>query len=262
MGLLGGGGSILTVPVLVYVTGLDPQDAVSTSLVVVGVASGMAVIPHARAGRVRWPIGMQFVITGALGAFAGGRASPQLPDSVLLAGFAVVMVAAAMAMLRSRSPATPDGDAAPPVAARSLAIGAAVGFLTGLLGAGGGFLIVPALTILAGLSIRQAVGTSTFVIAANCAAGWLGHVPAGRIDWQITALVAAAAVFGSVIGGRLHGRCQPAVLRQAFGWLVLSVGSVLLLAQVHAGVTAPSAGGDAGTRSRGDSISGAPETGG
>jgi uncharacterized membrane protein YfcA len=233
MGMLGGGGSILTVPLLVYVAGLDPREAITASLVVVGTASAVALIPHARAGHVRWRAGALFAVTGTLGAYGGGRLAQHLPAELLLAGFAVVMLVAAVGMLRDRPP--PTACRGPRCAAKTLALGAGVGILTGLVGAGGGFMIVPALTLVVGLPIATAVGTSLLIITVNSAAGVAGHLHGVSLDWGLTAAVAAAAVVGSLAGGALVQRFDSAVLRKGFGWFVLAMGTFVLGQQLAAG---------------------------
>jgi uncharacterized membrane protein YfcA len=234
LGLLGGGGSILTVPVLVYLAGVEPKSAIAMSLVVVGVTSAVALVPHARAGRVQWRTGALFGAAGMAGAYAGGRVAQYIPGTVLLIAFAVMMLITAVAMLRSRPGNTapdPRHDQPLPVA-KILAEGAAVGLATGLVGAGGGFLVVPALVLLGGLPMPIAVGTSLLVIAMKSAAGLSGYLHSVTIDWRLTAAVTAVAVLGSFAGGRLAGRIDPALLRRTFGWFVVVMGVGVLAGQL------------------------------
>ncbi|GAA1408856.1 sulfite exporter TauE/SafE family protein [Catellatospora coxensis] len=234
LGLLGGGGSILTVPVLVYLAEVDPKPAIAMSLVVVGATSAVALIPHARAGRVRWRTGVLFGTAGMAGAYFGGRAAGHIPGSVLLIAFAAMMLVTAVAMLRTRR----DSAAAEPVpgsrlpVVKILAEGAAVGLATGLVGAGGGFLVVPALVLLGGLPMPVAVGTSLLVIAMKSTAGLAGYLHTVTIDWPLTAAVTAIAVLGSLAGSRLAGRIDPALLRRAFGWFVVVMGLGVLARQM------------------------------
>lgn len=221
LGLLGGGGSILKVPVLVYVTGLETKEAIATSLLVVGVTSATGALSHARAGRVRWRTGTVFGAAGMVGAYAGGRLSEYLPGHVLLGAFAVMMAVTALAMLRSRPEVDPDRVHATLPVGRVVLDGAVVGLVTGLVGAGGGFLVVPALALLGGLPMPVAVGTSLVVIAMKSGAGLAGYLSSVTIDWGLAAAVTAAAVAGSLLGGPLAGRIPPDRLRQAFGWFVL-----------------------------------------
>ncbi|QKW35574.1 sulfite exporter TauE/SafE family protein [Actinomadura sp. NAK00032] len=226
LGLLGGGGSILTVPILVYVAGVDAKQAIAMSLFVVGATSLAAVLPHARARRVRWRTGLLFGGAGMAGAYAGGRLAAVIPAGVLLAAFALMMAVTAVAMLRDR-PAPAGGHADRPLL-RILAEGATVGLVTGLVGAGGGFLVVPALVLLGGLSMPVAVGTSLLVIAMKSFAGLAGYLAGVHIDWSLTLAVTGAAVLGSIAGSRLAGRIDPQRLRQAFGWFVLVMAAFVL----------------------------------
>lgn len=236
LGLLGGGGSILTVPILVYALGLDGKHAIATSLLVVGVTSAAAMIPHARGGRVDFRVGITFGAASMAGAFAGGRFAHFLPSSVLLVGFAVMMLVTGLAMLRGR-PASSVGE--PRMRwGRVLAIGVLIGALTGVIGAGGGFVIVPALALLCGLPMPKAVATSLFVIAMNSLAGFAGYVGSVSIDLRLAGLVTAAAVIGSIIGASLAGRAKPETLRRAFAWLVLAMSVYMLARQTTVAVSA------------------------
>jgi uncharacterized protein len=230
LGLLGGGGSILAVPLLVYVAGLPAKEAIATSLLVVGATSAVGVLPHAGAHRVRWRTGLVFGVAAMTGAYSGGRLAASIPGAVLLTGFALMMLATAFAMIRGWKPN--HGRQIPhelPVM-RVIADGVAVGLVTGLVGAGGGFLVVPALALLGGLPMPVAVGTSLLVIATKSFAGLAGYLADVHIDWALAAAVTAAAILGSLAGARLAGRIHEDRLRQAFGWFVLTMG-ILVLAQ-------------------------------
>lgn len=235
LGLLGGGGSILTVPLLVYVAGMETKEAIATSLLVVGVTSAVAAVSHARAGRVQWRTGLIFGAAGMVGAYAGGRVAEFVPGGVLLTAFALMMLATGVAMLRGRrqvDESTTHGDL--PVLT-VVAEGIVVGLVTGLVGAGGGFLVVPALALLGGLPMPVAVGTSLVVIAMKSMAGLGGYLSSVQIDWGLAAAVTAAAVVGSLIGGRLAGRVPPETLRKGFGWFVLAMAAFILVQQVPGG---------------------------
>ncbi|WP_431903546.1 sulfite exporter TauE/SafE family protein [Micromonospora carbonacea] len=236
LGLLGGGGSILAVPLLVYVADLPAKEAIATSLLVVGATSAVGVLPHARAHRVRWRTGLVFGLAGMTGAYAGGRLAAYVPAAVLLTGFALMMLATAVAMIRGRRDA---GDRPVPhelAVPRVILDGIVVGLVTGLVGAGGGFLVVPALALLGGLPMPVAVGTSLVVIAMKSFAGLAGYLSTVSIDWGLAAAVTAAAVVGSLAGGRLAGRIPEAVLRRAFGWFVVVMGVFVLAQQLPAGL--------------------------
>ena len=232
LGLLGGGGSILTVPLLAYVAGMDPKRAIATSLFVVGVTSAVGAIAHARAGRVRWKVAGVFGAAAMAGAYAGGRLAHFVPGTVLLVAFAMIMIAAAVAMLRGRRELA-DDSAGPLPVAKIVALGATVGMISGLVGAGGGFLLVPALALLAGLPMPVAVGTSLVVISMQSFAGLAGHLATESIDWKLAGMVTGAAVVGSVIGGLLLPHVDPATLRKAFGWFVLAMAAVVLAEEAN-----------------------------
>lgn len=231
LGLLGGGGSILAVPLLVYVAGMDAKEAIATSLLVVGTTALVAVVPHARAGRVRWRTGLLFGVAGMTGAYAGGRVAEFIPGTVLLVAFSLMMLATAVAMIRGRkTPDKPPHTELP--VGRVLLDGIVVGLVTGLVGAGGGFLIVPALVLLGGLPMSVAVGTSLLVIAMKSFAGLAGYLASVEIDWPIALGVTAAAVVGSLIGSRLTGVIAPTTLRKGFGYFVVGMGLLILVQQV------------------------------
>ncbi len=232
LGLLGGGGSILAVPLLVYVADLGAQEAVATSLFVVGTTSAIAVLPHATQGRVHWRTGLIFAAGGMAGAYLGGRLATHVPGSILLVAFATMMLATSIAMLRGRREAPSRTTRPHPVA--TVALGALVGTLTGFVGAGGGFLIVPALTLVAGLPMASAVGTSLLVITLQSTAGLMGHLHGTHIPWGLALSVTGAAVMGSLIGARLAGRVSQPMLRRAFGAMVLVMGALVMAQQLPA----------------------------
>lgn len=228
LGVLGGGGSILTVPILVYAAGMDPKEAIAASLFVVGVTSAAGVVSHTRGGRVRWRTGLLFGAAGLAGAFAGGTLGGHLPGELLLVGFAMMMVATSVAMIRGRK-VDPDRRHTELPVLRVLTDGALVGLVTGLVGAGGGFLVVPALALLGGLPMPVAVGTSLLVIAMKSLGGLAGYLGSVQLDWGLVIAVTVAAVLGSVVGGRLAGRIPEAALRKGFGWFVLVMGGFVLV---------------------------------
>jgi uncharacterized membrane protein YfcA len=240
LGLLGGGGSILTVPLLAYVAGMDAQQAIATSLLVVGVTSAVGAISHARAGRVQWRTGLIFGSAGVVGAYTGGLAAQFIPATTLLIGFAVVMIATAVAMLRGRKSREVTGTRRILMPA-ILAEGLAVGMVTGSVGAGGGFLVVPALALLGGLPMPTAVGTALIVIAVNSTAGLAGHLSSASIDWTAALAITTAAVIGALIGARLTAKIDPGVLRKGFGWFVLAMSSVIIAEEIHPSVGIPMA---------------------
>ncbi len=227
LGLLGGGGSILTVPILAYVAGMPPGEAIASSLVVVGITSLVGAANHARRGGVEWKTGIVFGSVAMVGAFAGGRLAAFVPGWLLLTLFAALMVSTSVVMLRKKneSKGAVQKRAGMPLIALE---GFLVGGVTGLVGAGGGFLVVPALVLLGGLSMHKAIGTSLLVIAMKSAAGVAGHLSHVDIDWTLTILVATFAVIGSVIGARFTSRIPASALRSGFAWFVLIMGTFIL----------------------------------
>jgi uncharacterized membrane protein YfcA len=212
---------------------MDAKQAIATSLLVVGTTSAVAAVSHARAGRVQWRTGLIFGAAGMAGAYGGGLLAQYIPGTVLLIGFAVMMIATAVAMLRGRKeigPADPHHRIPVP---KVILEGLVVGLVTGLVGAGGGFLVVPALALLGGLPMPVAVGTSLVVIAMKSFAGFAGYLSSVSIDWRLAGMVTAAAVVGALLGARLTALVNPDSLRQAFGWFVLLMSSVILAEEIH-----------------------------
>jgi uncharacterized membrane protein YfcA len=236
LGLLGGGGSILTVPMLVYVLHVEPKNAIVTSFVVVGISSLMALIPHARRGSVCWKSGLLFGVTGMVGAFGGGRLAGHFSGDVLMTLFGGICLLTGILMMRNRKPEAIQSLASEPLKVcpfrvpylRVLFDGFFVGALTGMVGVGGGFLIVPALTLLVGFPIKGAVGTSLLVIAMNAAAGLMGYSQHVSLDLELTGVVASGSIVGSGIGALLSAYVKPALLRRVFGLMVVLVAGYIL----------------------------------
>lgn len=218
LGMLGGGGSILTVPILVYALGVEERAAMASSLLVVGMTSLVALVKPARAGNVAWRTGLLFAVAGMTGSFFGGRASSMVPKHALLLGFAAMMLGTAFAMLRGRRETTEAGEMQ---LGKALVTGLLAGSLTGLVGAGGGFVIVPALALVGGLPMRNAIGTSLLVIALQSFAGFAGHAAHVTVDVPLVATVTGSACVGAVAGGLLGARVPQEQLRRAFGVFVL-----------------------------------------
>jgi uncharacterized membrane protein YfcA len=235
LGLLGGGGSILTVPILLYVFRMEPKVAIATSLFVVGSTSLIGLIPHARGGRVRWKTGLLFGGTSMMGAWAAGKfLAPRIPAGILLVLFGAMMLITAVAMMRGRKNEGPAKQVEPasdtlPVAT-IVAEGLIVGAVTGLVGAGGGFLVVPALVLLGRLPMGVAVGTSLLVIAMKSFAGFAGYLSTVPIDWTTALMVVGSAIVGSFVGGALVSKVNPDLLRRGFGWFIV-VMAVFILGQ-------------------------------
>ena len=228
LGLIGGGGSILTVPILVYFLGVDVREAVGMSLAVVGATSLFGAFLHYRKGNVEMRSGLTFGTAGIFGAFLGSPLTHLVTPKVLLLIFSVLMIVVAVSMFWRRKHAADETRREANIY-KAVAAGFAVGILTGFLGVGGGFLIVPALVFFGGLRMKQAVGTSLLVIALNCAAGLVGHLSYGVFDLSLTFSVTALAIVGAVAGTILSHRFSAAALQKSFAFLVLGVAVFLLI---------------------------------
>ncbi|MCA9545603.1 MAG: sulfite exporter TauE/SafE family protein [Myxococcales bacterium] len=233
LGLLGGGGSIMTVPILVYLLSMPTKAAVATSLLVVGSTSVFGLVLHARAGNVQWRTGAIFAAFAMLGAFLGGLVARYIPGGVLLGLFTALMLVTGVMMLRGKKVKAEHAGghavkiSVPKVAAEGLVVGS----VTGLVGAGGGFLVVPALVLLAGLSMQHAIGTSLFVIALKSFAGFAGYAAHVTIDYPVAGLIIGAALVGTFIGVKLAQRIEAARLRKGFAWFVLVMGAFMIYKQ-------------------------------
>lgn len=237
LGFFGGGGSILTVPLLVYVFGLEPRQAIASSLLIVAAASVTGAYRHWRAGHVEVRTGLVFGAAGMLGAHLGARAGAYLDGELLLLLFAAMMILTSIAMWKGRR--APSGEGAGGrvggrALGRLLAQGLGVGLFTGLIGAGGGFLIVPALALWAGLSMPTAVGTSLLVIVLNSIAGFSGYLTHVAVDYALAGSVSAAAIAGSFLGSWLADRIDPGSLRRAFAGFVLAMAVVIFVRETDA----------------------------
>ena len=231
LGLVGGGGSILAVPVLVYVLGEPVRSATTMSLLIVGVTALLGSLDHARSGRVRWRIAVAFGVAGAAGSVGGTALGRLVGSRALLLAFAVLLLVAAAAMVRGRGePQRPEIEAhGRRVWLRIAPAGLATGVLTGFFGVGGGFAVVPALTLLLGLPLRAAVGTSLAVIAITSGAALAAHLSSGGIDWTVAGAFTAAAVVGAVVGSRGGGRIRTHRLAGGFAALVAVLATVLIV---------------------------------
>lgn len=247
LGLIGGGGSILSVPILVYLFGVEPVLATAYSLFVVGLTSLVGSGSHVRLGNIHWRTALVFGIPSIIAVYAT-RAwlVPSIPHVLFSVGgtevtkavgtlvlFALLMVAAAYSMIRKPKLPTNGKLAAPDDVKFNypliLAEGLTVGLVTGLVGAGGGFLIIPALVLLAKLPMKQAVGTSLMIIAAKSLIGFTGDLSTSEvIDWSFLGLFSAIAIVGILIGSQLSKRISNEKLKPAFGWFVLLMGIYII----------------------------------
>jgi Predicted permeases len=241
LGLLGGGGSILSIPILVYLFSIEPVIASAYSLFIVGVTSFVGAIPKYREHLVNLRTGFLFGIPSIFSIFITRKwIVPALPEIIfqvsdfaltkrglLLGVFALLMVIASFSMIRSKKEITSNNHRF-----RFFLViieGALIGFLTGLVGAGGGFLIIPALVFLTGLPFKTAVGTSLFIIAINSLMGFLGDFLNYDIDWAFLLSITALAIAGILIGNLFARRIAALYLRKAFGWLTLAMGTWILV---------------------------------
>jgi len=243
LGALGGGGSILAVPVLVFVAGQDPSAATTTSLVVVGVASLIGAYGHWRAGRVRVAQALVFGLVGIGGSLAGSALNRRLDGDILLLAFAGLILVAAWRIVAGCPSCTrsgeanaiqdsPAGEGTVQTRTRTItadrlvkivAAGTVVGFLTGLFGVGGGFVIVPALALVLGFPMAVAVGSSLLVIAVNTAVALAVRAGAGTIEWGTTLVFTVAATAGVATGERVADRLKPESMQRAFAVLLVAV---------------------------------------
>ena len=250
LGALGGGGSILAVPVLVYAAGQDAQGATATSLLLVGAAALVGMAAHHRAGRVRVGTGIAFGFAGVGGSVVGTLINRRLDPNALLLGFSVLVLVAAWRMVVGCPTCTKVGEdrvldtGATPggvrvrnrVAVRTvvevLVAGTAVGFLTGLFGVGGGFVIVPALTLVLRLSMPEAIGTSLLVIGINSAVALAGRIGTSTIDWGVAIPFTISAILGVLFGKRIADRLDA---QRSLNWFAVLLVGVAVYTAIQAG---------------------------
>lgn len=238
LGVVGGGGSIIAVPALVYGVGMSPAQAIPTSLLVVGVSSLAALIPRFREG-INWPVVLLVGAAGIPAAWGGTAIGRLLDPNILMLAFAALMVIAGIRMLtRTRetegSCSTGPTRAFRTCAPKAVGVGLLVGFLTGLLGVGGGFLITPALTLFLGLRMKQAVGSSLAIIVINSVAGFSAHATGFTIDWPTTLAFAIPAILGSLVAARLARRLKENHVRVSFAVLIFAVAAWVTASTVTA----------------------------
>lgn len=225
LGALGGGGSVLAVPALLYLLDFSPAAATTASLIIVTATSATALYAHARDGNVAWRTGALFAAAGIIPAYATGLASAHVPEAALTIAFSVIAALAALRMLRPATASTTGGVR--PV--KAAGAGAGLGAVTGFLGVGGGFLAVPALVGVLGLRMRQAVGTSLLVIVVNSLAALAARTGSGDLRWEIIAPFAGAAVLGAWDGKRLAARVTGNTLQRVFAHVLLAVAAFMLV---------------------------------
>ena len=230
MGLLGGGGSIMSVTTLTYLAGQDPKVSIATSLLVVGVTALFATLQHARNGNIEWRTGFIFSVAAMAGGYLGGKSAVWFDGSTLLVLFAVMVGIAGLAMVRPRKTLEPRETAMP--ALLIVIQGVVVGYVTGLVGAGGGFLVVPALVLLGGMTMHKAVGTGLLVISMKSIAAFGGHVQHVDVDGQFALVATCLAISGSFVGTRLSSKVPAAQLKKGFGWFVLCMAGLIIAKEI------------------------------
>jgi uncharacterized membrane protein YfcA len=226
LGALGGGGSVLAVPALIYLLDFTPAAAGTAGLIIVAATSATALYAHARDANVAWRTGGLFAAAGVVPAFLAGAGADRLPEAALTSAFAVVATLAALRMLRP-SGARPPERIRP---AKAAGAGAGLGAVTGFLGVGGGFLAVPALVSVLGLRMKQAAGTSLMVITVNSLAALTSRTTtAGDLRWEVIAPFAGAAILGAWDGKRLATRITGPTLQRIFAYVLLAVAVFMLV---------------------------------
>ena len=243
LGLMGGGGSVLALPVLVYVMGVPPKSAVAMTLVIVGTVSLLGLIPHWRAGNVNLKTALVFGSATMVGTFTGARIAtlPAVSETFQMLLFAGVMLLAAGFMIYRSAQRTPSANTLalypPPICKYCwlwlLSEGIGVGILTGLVGVGGGFAIVPALVLLAKVPMKQAIGTSLLIIIANSISGFLGYLGHVELDWHLMVSFIFAASLGTIPGAYLARFVSTQQLQKVFGYFLLAVATFVMVQNRH-----------------------------
>lgn len=239
LGLLGGGGSILALPIFLYVFGVAFEPAVAMSLAVVGMSAFVGFVTHWRQGTVNLRVALPFGLVAVAAAFSTARVAGRVPAQIRLGIFVVFALSAAVAMLRDswkdrlaeQERIASTRPFRPALAFQALG----VGVLTALIGAGGGFVIVPGLTLLAGLPVKVAVGSSLLIIAMNAMAGFFGYVGHVTIDWRLVGPFTAVAAVGAVIGTRLVPHVPQRRIKQLFAMLILVLGAYFVWVKTRGG---------------------------
>lgn len=241
LGLIGGGGSILAVPILIYVMGVAPKAAIAMSLIIVGIVSLIGAIPHWLQGNVNLKIAAIFAPAAMLGAYLGARlaALPFITETFQLICFGIVMVVASILMIRKNSKSSQTEassakkfDSSSTHQSHWLAIpleGLGVGILTGFVGVGGGFAIIPALVLLGGIPMKEAIGTSLLIIAFKSATGFLGYLSQVELDWNLVISFTIAASVGTLAGAYFTRFIDAKNLQKGFGYFVLAVAVFVLI---------------------------------
>jgi uncharacterized membrane protein YfcA len=227
LGLLGGGGSILTVPILVYLLKMDPKQAIALSLAIVGITSLIGVFRHAKVKNVDYKVAALFAPIAMIGTFGGAKISQFLTGEIQLLFFGIIMLLASIHMFKGKK--EKEEEISKTISYPLLTIQAIiVGIITGIVGVGGGFLIVPALVLLAGLSMKKAVGTSLLIISLNSLSGFIGHIGIVEIPWSFLFKFTAFSGIGIIIGSYLSDFVPQQKLKKIFAIFLICVGSFIV----------------------------------
>lgn len=240
LGLIGGGGSVLAVPILIYVMGITPKAAIATSLAIVGMVSVIGAIPHWREGNVRFKTAALFAPTAMAGAYLGAKIADLrvITETFQLVCFGLVMVIASILMIQKGSKSSTSQEMVNPKKSNvthhsnwwTIPLeGLGIGILTGFVGVGGGFIIVPALVIFGGIPMKEAIGTSLLIIAFNSATGFLGYLSQVKLDWNLVIFFTIAASVGTLAGAYLTRFIDAKNLQKGFGYFVLAVAVFVLI---------------------------------
>lgn len=237
LGLIGGGGSILAVPILVYVVGIGPKEAIAISLIVVGIVSLIGAVPHWLQKNINFGTALVFTPTAMLGAYLGARLAslPFISETFQLICFGIVMILASILMILKGSGKTANNSNLGKLKSEKhqwpaiLIEGLGVGILTGFVGVGGGFAIIPALVLLGGIPMKEAVGTSLLIIAFKSATGFLGYLGQVDLDWPLIISFTTAAALGTIGGARLTQFIDAKHLQKGFGYFVLAIAIFVLV---------------------------------
>jgi uncharacterized protein len=244
VGLLGAGGSVMTTPLFIYVKGMPPQEAIRSSLLVVAVATAIALVSHGMRGHIKWRTGFIFGISGMLSAFFGGQIGAHLPGKILLSAFSSIMLFTGFAMIRGRKNVV-QSDINKPRTYRLILDGALVGFISGIVGVGGGFIVVPALVLFGGLAIKEAIATSLLIGIMNIIGAFAGYSlifdneslisfnSKISFDFKVVMLSILGASFGSIVGSLFSVRVKSEKLNIAFGWLVIVIAAFILFENLN-----------------------------
>lgn len=244
LGLIGGGGSILTVPVLVYLFGISPVLATSYSLFVVGSTSLVGSVSSWRRGLIDFRTALLFGVTSIITVFITRKIIiPRIPENIHVGNttlhfsmltmvlFAVLMLTASISMMINKQTATP-GEEHRINLIRLVLCGISIGLITGFLGAGGGFLLIPALVLLLQLPMKKAIGTSLFIIALNSLAGFIGDAGHFKTNWTFLLSISTIAIAGVFIGGVMNKSVSSSRLKKGFGWFVLAMGVYIIVKEI------------------------------